>query len=91
MNPNPDLADLRVTSVGGAGSPEGEVGALIDYASVFNMTEEGARSVLSQVGKAVADWADVARDNGIAQEEIERFAPALNSCVGVVVGSAGSG
>lgn len=89
MNPNPQLGDGRITSVGGAGSAEEEVRALVNYADVFNMTEERARATLSEVANVASGWAAAARRNGIDEEQIAMFAPALNTCV-AVVGAAGT-
>ncbi|GGF34705.1 hypothetical protein GCM10011399_29790 [Subtercola lobariae] len=79
MNPNPDLAEGRVTSVGGASSPIDEVAALISNAAVFDLTHDHARQILFDVFTATAEWKVVARRNGIAESEIAEFSPALDA------------
>jgi serine/threonine-protein kinase HipA len=73
INPNPDLAAQRVTSIGGAANPSDEVGALLVYAESFDLTNGQARSVLREVADAVGNWAAIARRNGLAEAEIARF------------------
>ncbi|MFB2554263.1 HipA domain-containing protein [Herbiconiux liangxiaofengii] len=84
LNPEPSLRAQRVTSVGGADTPEDEVRALLAYADSFDLTPAAARAVLSEVVDAVSGWRDAAGRNGIGQREIERFAPTLDSTVAAV-------
>jgi len=84
VNPNPELAAHRVTTVGGATGPADEVNALLLYAESFGLTDNRARTVLREVAKAAEDWEPVARRNGITQAEIARFAPTLNHTINAV-------
>jgi serine/threonine-protein kinase HipA len=84
VNPNPDLAATRVTSIGGASNPADEVSALLTYSQNFDLTDGQARSVLREVGDAVSNWATVARRNGIAEAEIARFDRTLTQTIDAV-------
>lgn len=84
VNPNPELAARRVTSVGGAGTPADEVRALLLYAQDFDLTDTQARRILKEVAHAAGDWEAVARRNGIAEAEIGRFRPTLQHTIAVV-------
>lgn len=84
INPNPELAAERVTTVGGATGPADEVNALLLYAESFGLTDNQAHAVLQEVAEAAEGWESVARRNGITQAEITRFAPTLNHTINAV-------
>ncbi|SDT77180.1 type II toxin-antitoxin system HipA family toxin [Actinoplanes derwentensis] len=84
VNPNPELAAQRVTSVGGATRPADEVSALLVYAENFGLTDQQARTILRDVADAAANWGSIARRNGIAQAEIARFEPTLSHTIDAV-------
>ena len=84
VNPNPELAARRVTSVGGASTPADEVQALLLYARNFGLTDAQARGILKEVTHAAGDWESVARRNGIAEAEIGRFRPTLRHTIAAV-------
>jgi serine/threonine-protein kinase HipA len=84
INPNPELAVQRVTSVGGAANPADEVNALLAYSENFGLTDRQARVVLREVADAAGNWAAVARRNGIAEAEIGRFDQTLKHTVDAV-------
>ncbi len=84
LNPNPDLAAQRVTSIGGASNPAEEVNALLAYAESFGLTAHQARTVLREVVEAAANWESVARRNGITEAEISRFEPTLRRTIDAV-------
>jgi serine/threonine-protein kinase HipA len=84
INPNPDLAAQRVTSIGGATDAAEEVNALLVYSENFGLTDSQARAVLREVADAAGGWEAVARRNGIAESEIARFDRTLKSTVGAV-------
>jgi serine/threonine-protein kinase HipA len=84
INPNPDLAAQRVTSIGGAANPSDEVGALLVYAESFDLTNGQARSVLREVADAAGNWAAIARRNGVAEAEIGRFDRTLEMTIEAV-------
>lgn len=84
LNPNPDLAASRVTSIGGASQPSDEVDALLAYSESFGLTNTQARSVLREVVDAVGNWAAVARRNGVSAAEIARFERTLTRTTEIV-------
>jgi serine/threonine-protein kinase HipA len=84
VNPNPELAAQRVTSVGGATRPADEVNALLVYAESFGLTGNQARDILREVSEVAENWPSVARRNGIAQAEIARFEPTLSHTISAV-------
>ena len=85
VNPNPDLAARRVTSVGGAVGVADSIQALLLYAENFGLTDAQARDVMREVGAAAGDWEAVARRNGVADAEISRFRPTLRRTVAAVL------
>jgi serine/threonine-protein kinase HipA len=84
VNPNPELAVQRVTSIGGATHPADEVNALLLYAESFGLTGTQARTILREVAEAVENWEGVARRNGVAHAEIARFEPTLSRTIEAV-------
>jgi len=84
INPNPELAARRVTSIGGADNPADEVDALLAYSESFGLTDSQARAVLREVAEAAGNWEAVARRNGIAEAEITRFDRVLKHTIDAV-------
>lgn len=84
VNPDPDLAAQRVTSVAGATNPSDEVDTLLVYSESFGLTDAQARSILREVADAVGNWSAVARRNGVADAEIARFDGTLTRTIDVV-------
>jgi serine/threonine-protein kinase HipA len=84
VNPNPDLATQRATTVGGATRPADEVNALLVYAESFGLTDIQARIILREVAEAAENWEAVARRNGITQAELARFEPTLSRTINAV-------
>jgi serine/threonine-protein kinase HipA len=74
VNPNPDVAKQRVTSIGGATSRADELDALMIHAPDFGLTEASAASILSEVNVATRDWRTAASANGIPETAQNRFA-----------------
>ncbi|WP_433725948.1 type II toxin-antitoxin system HipA family toxin [Actinoplanes sp. CA-051413] len=85
VNPNPDLAAHRVTSIGGADNPADDLRALVMYASSFGLTDAQARTTLREVADAAAGWEARARGNGVTAAEIERFRPTLSHTIEATV------
>ncbi|GAA2507795.1 HipA N-terminal domain-containing protein [Winogradskya humida] len=84
VNPNPELAAQRVTSVGGATRPADEVNALLVYAESFGLTDSQAHAILREVAEAADNWDPIARRNGISQAERARFEPTLSHTINAV-------
>ncbi|MCW2833256.1 MAG: hypothetical protein JWN68_1209 [Nocardioides sp.] len=79
VNPNPDDAEERATSIAGETSRQGEVQALMLTAAEFGLSDEEARRTLSDIEQATASWRDVAAGNGIPSGEINRFSGAFDT------------
>jgi len=78
MNPNPDAATSRQTSMGGAHDRDGVLDALTYCAQDFGLTTAAARDeVTEEVVGALAQWRDVAARNGISAKEISLFEDAF--------------
>lgn len=73
INPNPDISEGRVTTVGGASGSDAELDSLVTYREVFGVPEKNARRILGEVLDAVSDWATVAASHGISPKEIAMF------------------
>ena len=79
VNPNPDQAAHRATSVVGATDRAGCLRALLDGAEYFAYTPSAALETWSLIIAAVAAWRGVATANGISVAEQRRFADTLDS------------
>ncbi|MFD3509111.1 type II toxin-antitoxin system HipA family toxin [Nocardia sp. NPDC058666] len=77
VNPNPEIAEHRTTSIAGVTACTDEPEALMAAADAFGLTDDAAATVLRQILAATANWADVAATNGISPSERKRFAPAF--------------
>ncbi|WP_345498344.1 type II toxin-antitoxin system HipA family toxin [Nocardia callitridis] len=73
VNPNPELAEQRVTSIGGASDPAEELDALLKAADAFGLSVERARAALGEVFAATERWEAAAAANGISAAERNRF------------------
>lgn len=88
LNPNPVLGATRVTGVGGAADPAGEIRVLLDYARAFDLDAASAGAILRDVAGAARDWRAAASRNGVPPAELDRFAATLDVTVGLVARSA---
>ncbi|NQX35768.1 type II toxin-antitoxin system HipA family toxin [Herbiconiux sp. VKM Ac-2851] len=84
INPEPVFAAQRVTSVGGASTPDAELRTLLDYAPSFDLDAAGAQGVLREVADAAREWRAVAKRHRIARGELDRFAPTLDATIDLV-------
>ena len=73
MNPNPELAEHRVTAIGGAVERAEELETLFAAAYAFGVADEQARAALREVFAATERWEAVAAANGIPASERNRF------------------
>lgn len=73
VNPNPDVAEERVTGIGGATARADEIPALLSIAADLGLRRGEVEQVLAEVGAATATWRETAAANGIAHGEIRRF------------------
>ncbi|MFD3592684.1 type II toxin-antitoxin system HipA family toxin [Nocardia sp. NPDC058640] len=77
VNPNPEIAEHRTTSIAGVTGRDDEVEALMAAADAFDLPPDDAADILGEVLAATANWVDVAAVNGISTSERKRFAPAF--------------
>jgi serine/threonine-protein kinase HipA len=54
-----------------------DIGLALSVAGYFGLTAKAAKAIISDVGRAVSTWRDVARANGARPSEIERMASAF--------------
>ena len=72
INPNPDPAAQRATSVFGESGTR-QARALRESAPYFGLSIDIARNIVSTVIHQVGAWRVVARRNGCSEAEIARF------------------
>lgn len=77
INPNPDTAERRATSIGGASAPRAELDALMAYRQAFGVTDHDARQILGEILEATSDWRRVAGAHGISPKELQTFTDAF--------------
>lgn len=75
INPNPELAVPRSTSLDGATLRQDELSGLFSAATWFGLSPKGAAALLSDILAVTARWEEVAAGNGISDSELARFAP----------------
>lgn len=73
INPNPEVALPRSTSIGGESLRRGEIKALVSTAPYFGISEKTARKRIAEVFGATAAWRLVASNNGVPEAELARF------------------
>jgi len=84
VNPNPDLARSRATSIMGADSYPHEVDGLLALAEECSLTPAHARERIGRVAGALAGWRDAARKNLIVEREIAMMAGSIDPRRGAV-------
>ena len=84
LNPNPELATSRATSINGAATADTEAEALLRAHEWFGLSEEEARQIAAEVIEALASWRDIAHARGASDAEIKLFAPVLGRKFGVL-------
>ncbi len=78
VNPNPDAAASRVTSISYAASRGDATMAVANAARYFGLTSDRAAAIWAEIRAVVSGWRQTARSNGIAESEMRRFAPVLD-------------
>lgn len=73
INPNRQLGQGRVTSIGGATDVDDEPEAVWDVAGEFRLLDSEAREIVRDVVGAMEGWRDAADRNGIAPREQDGF------------------
>lgn len=77
VNPNPDPAVERVTTINFTASREAELEALIEASAYFHLNRDEAQKVWLDVLDAVRDWRLVAERNGVPDTELRLFQDVL--------------
>jgi len=72
VNPNPN-PEMRQTAIAGADLPADQAEGLKELARLCRLSHDEARTILSEVAEAIADWRDAARRNDITTAEFGRF------------------
>lgn len=78
LNPNPDVAEERSTSIAGAAARSDEVEGLLACVREFGLDEPTARHILREISDATRDWRHVAATNGIPGHQIRWFEDAFD-------------
>lgn len=73
VNPNPDPARGRRTTIGGAERPADEPDGLLAFAGDCHLGTDDARRIIGEVLSVMARWRDVARSHRVPEREIVRF------------------
>lgn len=79
INPNPERATGRVTSICGATHSPDEAAALSKFAEHCRLGPELANQINSQIASTVGLWREVAGRRGIDRREVRRFEGAFAS------------
>lgn len=90
VNPNPDSAKARSTSIAGAVSADDEIEGLLALAPRCGLTGTEARQRMSETALAMRGWAEQAAGNGMPPGEISRMRDAITPGLDALA-SAGSG
>jgi len=78
VNPNPELAASRATSIDGAVMIDAEGEALMRVCEWFGLSDEAAHQAAHEAREAFSQWRYIARANGAPDGEIKLFAPVLD-------------
>jgi serine/threonine-protein kinase HipA len=77
VNPNPDLARNRSTSIAGADTYDTEIEGLLALADDCDLTQCRARERMASISETLSSWPDRARRNRIAEKEISRMGESI--------------
>ncbi|MFK0242729.1 type II toxin-antitoxin system HipA family toxin [Microbacterium sp. NPDC090281] len=77
VNPNPDLARSRSTSIAGADTYDTEIEGLLALADDCDLTQSRARERMASISETLSSWPDRARRNRIAEKEISRMGESI--------------
>ena len=81
VNPNPDLAEERSTSIAGATGADDEADGLRQFATESGIAREEAAERVTRVLKAVEGWRDLAAHYGVPQSEQRLVGEAIDDRV----------
>ncbi|WP_372468256.1 type II toxin-antitoxin system HipA family toxin [Microbacterium maritypicum] len=77
VNPNPDLARSRSTSIAGADTYDTEIEGLLALADDCDLTQSRAREHMASISEALSSWQDRARRNRLPEKEISRMGESI--------------
>jgi serine/threonine-protein kinase HipA len=78
VNPDPELARPRATTINGEAMRAREVDALREMAEYFGLSDTEATRQFDEILGGIGNWRQVAASHGIKPAEIERFAPVFD-------------
>jgi serine/threonine-protein kinase HipA len=87
VNPNPDLARNRSTSIMGADTFPEEIDGLLALAEACSLTIDRARERLGRIAEALSGWQDRARANRVTEREIAMMAESITPRLDAVAGA----
>lgn len=82
VNPDPELARPRATSINGEVMRAGEVDALREVAAYLGLSENEAARQFDEILDGIVNWRQIAAGHGIGPDELERFAPVFDRLAG---------
>lgn len=88
VNPTPDPWRPRSTSIMGADVLPDEAAALLNFAHECSLTPTDARARMKVIASGLSKWRDVARRNGIREQEITMMAESIEPRLEFVVAAA---
>ena len=77
INPNPDIAKARVTSILGETRSDTQLEALNDLSKAFRLNPTQQKAITEDVDRALKSWVQTARSNGLTTSEIDRMQDAF--------------
>lgn len=81
VNPNPDLAENRSTSIAGATGTDEEAEGLAELASAMGISDDEAKVRTAKVLSAVDDWRELAERYGVREAEQKILGAAIDDRV----------
>lgn len=84
VNANPDLAQIRSTSIMGADSFPDEIDGLLAFADECGLTQAQAKERFAHIGLTLKAWREQARIYKIRESEIAMMAESLDQRIGEV-------
>lgn len=77
VNPNPDLARSRSTSIAGADKYDTEIEGLLAFADDCDLSQSAARAHMARIAATFSSWPELARRNRIPAREISRMGESI--------------
>lgn len=90
IDPVPDIARRRATSIAGAGSFPDEVEGLFALADECSVPIQSAKDAMGRIAAAMLDWKTVAARNGVPAREMRMMAGSIEPRIEAVSCAASS-